>query len=179
MSKSFQIDIFGEDSKIQAENDVKALKSNASRYMRHKFVLHYLAQGEVNATLAAKKAGYSEKTAKVQASQLLKDIQVRELVNQEKEKRIKKLTIDSEWWAKEVISLHEKNTGQKMKSRSLFKKNGDFDKTVYFFEDDSGAAAKSLDMLGKALAIYTETKKIEGSLNIEDLKNMSVENILE
>ena len=68
------------------------------------FVNEYLV--DLNATQAAIRTGYSEKTAKQQGSRMLTNVDVAEAVQKEQEKRLKKLEIDADWVLKEAIDLY-------------------------------------------------------------------------
>lgn len=59
------------------------------------FVREYLKNG-FNATQAAKKAGYSEKTAYSQGQRLLKKVEIKEELDNQMDKTFKKLDIDRE-----------------------------------------------------------------------------------
>ncbi|MDT2484131.1 terminase small subunit [Enterococcus avium] len=61
------------------------MASNELRNQQKDFVKHYLASRKKNATQAAINAGYSEKTAASQASQLLKNPKVLEYLKSEEE----------------------------------------------------------------------------------------------
>ncbi|EOH86712.1 terminase small subunit [Enterococcus pallens] len=61
------------------------MANNEIRNQQKDFVKHYLALRKKNATQAAINAGYSEKTASSQASQLLKNPKVLEYLKSEEE----------------------------------------------------------------------------------------------
>tara|TARA_R100000278_G_scaffold32510_1_gene29577 strand:+ start:7483 stop:7896 length:414 start_codon:yes stop_codon:yes gene_type:complete len=59
-------------------------KNKPLQERKEEFVHHYIKTR--NATLSAKLTGYSEKTAYSQGSRLLKDVEIKEMINREKEK---------------------------------------------------------------------------------------------
>lgn len=69
------------------------------------FVHEYLI--DLNATRAAIRAGYSEKTASSQAERLLRKVDVSQAVAAGKEKRAKKINIDAEYVLEQLASFQK------------------------------------------------------------------------
>lgn len=67
------------------------------------FVAEYLV--DLNATRAAKEAGYSEKTAFVQGSRMLRNVKVRKAVEEGQKKKLAKLEISAEAVLNEIKLL--------------------------------------------------------------------------
>lgn len=98
------------------------------------FVNEYLI--DLNATQAAIRAGYSEKTAKEQASRLLTKANVQAAVNAGKEKRAERTQIDADYVLSGIRDVVEA-TRQSMPM----------------------AALKGFELLGKHLELFTDKQK--------------------
>ena len=83
-----------------------------------RFAQEYLK--DPNATQAAKRAGYSEKTAYSQGQRLLKHAEVAEAISKAVEKRAAKAEIDADGLLKEVIDLYRdcRNSNDRAVARS-------------------------------------------------------------
>ena len=71
---------------------------------------------DLNATQAAIRAGYSEDSAYSQGSRLLKDAEVRELIQQYKDERARKLNITQERVLQEYAKIGFSNIGDYLRS---------------------------------------------------------------
>ncbi len=109
------------------------------------FVEYYLVNS--NATEAAKKAGYSEKTAKSQGARLLTDVDIRKLV----ERRLTKVAMTADEWMTEVAELARKA------------------------EKDSDRLT-AYGLIGKPLNL-TNSNKLELNINVADLTDEELEAI--
>jgi len=69
------------------------------------FVAHYIEKR--NATEAAKKAGYSEKTAYSQGQRLLKNVEIAKLINESTQKVQKESEINAKWVMRELAENHK------------------------------------------------------------------------
>jgi phage terminase small subunit len=129
-----------------------------------KFVKEY--QKDLNGTQAAKRAGYSKKTAGAISSENLQKPQIVEAINKDIDKTLEKLGISAEWilsGIKEVIerSMQAKPVFTKMGEHAVTEDaNGDM-ATAYQFE--SGSALKGFELLGKYKSLKIWTDKIEHS----------------
>jgi len=173
--RTFQINLFGEktnEEKLRAE--IK--KKENAKSKQQLFVLHYLKNGCKNATISAKEAGYSAKSAKNQASRLLKNKQVQILIEEQKKRLKNTLEIDADYLAKEAHSALLVAKGEKSANRFIKDKDGGFIKNQQYY--DGGELLKTIEVLAKLTGSFSETKKVEHSFNIEDLKNESLDDIL-
>lgn len=68
------------------------------------FCLEYLV--DLNATQAAIRAGYSEKTANRIASQLLSKLDIQERISELKSKRNERVEINSDWVLSQLVDIH-------------------------------------------------------------------------
>lgn len=109
------------------------------------FVHHYLI--EHNATKAAESAGYSAKTAHVQGCRLLRNAQIKALIEQKDEKRAEKLEITADYVLGSVKEVIEE-------SRQLGKTYNQF------------ASLKGLELLGKHRKLWTDKIEHSGSIDI-------------
>lgn len=70
------------------------------------FVLHYLRTG--NATEAAREAGYSERTARKQGSEVLARPRVQRAVQALQAARAERLTVDADWVIRHLVEVTER-----------------------------------------------------------------------
>jgi hypothetical protein len=72
------------------------------------FVAEYLADPKSNATQAVIRAGFSEKRAKVTASELLKDSEIKAAIEHKRNQRLAKLDIDANLVLADIIASRER-----------------------------------------------------------------------
>ena len=110
---------------------------------------------DLNATQAAIRAGYSERTAKSQGQRLLTNVDVAAEIQILFDKRAEKVELNSEW----VLRNLEKVANRCMTAEPVMVKgdNGMEESGEYKF--DSAGANKSLELIGKHLKLFTD--KIE------------------
>lgn len=111
-----------------------------------------------NGAEAARSAGYSEKTARVKASQLLTKVNIQERVEALVQERNERVQIKQDDIAKDLIQIKERcmqsvpvmvwNQGL----QRYVEKKDEEGRTVYQF--DANNAIKSLDLLGKHTGFY-------------------------
>ncbi|QGF21013.1 terminase small subunit [Vibrio phage Seahorse] len=116
---------------------------------------------DLNATQAAKRAGYSEKTAQEQGSRLLSNVMVQERITKLKSDREKRLQIDADWVLKQAVKVHERC----MQAEPVI--IGGEPTGEYKF--DSAGANKSLELVGKHVNVQAWKEKLE----IEAAENMT------
>ena len=120
------------------------------------FVENYLI--DLNATEAAKRAGYSEKTAMEQGYQLLHKPSVREAIEEAKRGRQEKLNLDAQWVLKRLKDISDRC----MQADPVLDKEGNPTGEWRF---DSSGANKSTELIGKHLAMFTD--KVDQNLTGE------------
>lgn len=136
---------------------------------QQRFVEEYLV--DLNATRAAIRAGYSEKTACEQASRLLANVKVAAAIAEGKKQRSEETKITAEWVLNNLKNIAERC----MQAAPVLDKKGD---RVYIenaegervpaFTFDSAGANRSLELLGKHLSLFTDRQEItnpDGSLS--------------
>lgn len=112
---------------------------------QERFIQEYLI--DLNATQAAIRAGYSEKTANEQGARLLANVSVRTEIDKGIEKRSNKLGVDAEW----VI------TRLKNISNAAYEK------------EDYSPANKATELIGKHLGMFTDKLEVKGHMTFEQL----------
>lgn len=129
---------------------------------QRKFAKEY--QKDLNATQAAKRAGYSAHSAREIAAENLSKPAIRELIDKDIDKTLEELEIDTKFilgGIKEVIlrCMQAKPVFTKMGEHAVTEDpNGDM-ATAYQFE--SAGALKGFDLLGKYKNLKLWTEKLE------------------
>lgn len=122
---------------------------------KKRFVRYYIANGG-NATQAAKKAGYSKKTANSQGQRLLKDVDIKNLLEKQRQKNAEKFEYTLE---ESFNNLLEAQKLALQRKNPLGSANPDL--TNYL---------KAEELKGKLCGLFTEKKEITGSLEVSALK---------
>lgn len=152
------------------------------------FAQEYLV--DLNATQAAIRAGYSPKTARTQASQLLAKRNIQDLVYKYNQERLERTKIDADFVLKEHYKLATSDVAEcfnddgTMKDITAMPKNirlaiasfkvqENLDKetgelTGYTKEVKLWSKDKNLENLGRHLKLYTDKKEISGSVELAD-----------
>lgn len=99
---------------------------------QERFVAEYLI--DLNATDAARRAGYSAKTAEQQGYRLLRNVQIAAAIAAAKKTTARKLAVSAEWVIKNLRSNHAKALAL----------------------DKIGDSNRALELIGKHLAMFTE-----------------------
>lgn len=124
----------------------KPVKSNLSP-KQQRFVQEYLV--DLNGTKAAIRAGYSKKTADVQAAQLLAKLKVQEEVTKGKAELASKTEITKEW----IVNGLVQNYNRAMQAEAVTDREGNPTGEYTY----SGAVAnKSLELLGRLHGYFIE-----------------------
>lgn len=122
---------------------------------------------DLNATQAAIRAGYSEKTANEQGSRLLANVNIQERVTELKTDREKRLVIDADWVLSRAVEINNRCMQHEpviVSGEQLQDENGN---NIYKF--DSSGANKSLELIGKHVNIQAWSDKVEikGELKVK------------
>lgn len=122
------------------------------------FSLEYLK--DLNATQAAIRAGYSEKTASAAAARLLVNVKVAERIAELMAKRSEKVEIDAEWVLRRAVEFHDKCSQSAIVTDREGNpvKDGDGN-TIYAFEHTG--VGKALDLIGKHVGVNAFKQVIE------------------
>ena len=123
-----------------------------------RFVEEYLI--DLNATAAAKRAGYSERTAYAQGQRLLKNVEIAVAIQKAQEARSERTRIDQDWVIERLVGVYEAS----MEARPVCDKNGE-EKGFTF---NPTAANRALELIGKHKGMFIDRKLI-GLRRIEDM----------
>lgn len=99
---------------------------------------------EQNATKAAIRAGYSEKTARSIGQRLLTKVDIKKYIDEKLERLSRKTDITAEWVINELKKNHQ-----------LAQQNNEIN-----------ASNKALELLGKHLQLFTDKMQLQGSLDV-------------
>ena len=119
---------------------------------------------DLNATQAAIRAGYSEKTAGVIGDENLKKPYIKEYIEKRMAEKEKELIADQDEVLKYLTSVLR---GQSMSEVVVVESTGDFTTAARRFEKapDEKERLKAAELLGKRYGLYTE--KIEADVDTE------------
>ena len=137
------------------------------------FVAEYLV--DLNATQAAARAGYSEKTANEQGARLLANVSVQKLIQERMNKRSERTEITADYVLNTIVDTIErcrqaKPVFDRKGEHVLIETPGGELAQAYVF--DSGAVLKGSELLGKHLKLFTDKTEFTGK-DGKDLVNNS------
>lgn len=121
------------------------------------FVLEYLV--DLNATQAAIRAGYSEKTARFIAAENLSKPNIQAALKEAQQQRSEKLSLSAEW----VLERFKLISDRCIQGEPVLDREGNFTGEWKF---DSSGANKATEMIGKHLGMFTDKVDISGSMVI-------------
>lgn len=131
---------------------------------QQRFVEEYLI--DLNATQAAIRAGYSERTAEQQGSRLLSNVKVAKTINDALVSRSKRTEITADYVLSTILETVERckqaapvldKTGKQV----MVETEGGELAPAYTF--DSKAVLRGCELLGKHLALFTDKQEITGA----------------
>lgn len=124
------------------------------------FIREYLI--DLNATQAAIRAGYSEKTATEQGSRLLTNVNVSTRIEELKSQRAEKLELDAEWVLKRLKEISDKCMQAEPVMAWDYSERKLVETGEYSF--DSNGANKATELIGKHLGMFKDKVEHSGSL---------------
>lgn len=146
----------------------KQEKTLAITEKQKRFAEEYII--DLNATQAAIRAGYSEKTSMEQGYQLLQKTLVQQYIQQLMDKRSKKTEITAEWVLNSIKEVAERCM-QKVpvmyfdkETKMYVQEKTEDGEGVWQF--DSSGANKSLENLGKHLKLFTDKVEHSGEIKM-------------
>lgn len=124
------------------------------------FVQQYLV--DLNATQAAIRAGYSERTANAQAGRLLANVGIREAIEKAQAKRAQRVEVTQDYVLSNLVEVVERTMQRApvldRKGEQVTDEEG---RAVWTF--DAKGANRALELLGKHLGIFTDKIRAEVS----------------
>ncbi|MCT8517324.1 terminase small subunit [Glaesserella parasuis] len=130
---------------------------------QQRFVEEYLI--DLNATQAAIRAGYSEKTARSIGQRLLTFVDIQEAIQEAQNKRAERVNVTQDDVLKGLLEIISMSTGkQKITETELSKVDGsivpmDVEKVCF----EPHAANKALELLGKHLGMFKDKVDVTNS----------------
>lgn len=138
------------------------------------FCMEYIV--DLNGTQAAIRAGYSSRTAKVQASQLLTKLNIQAAVQFLKEERAKKTEVTQEF----VVNGLKATFAKCMQAIPVLDKDGI---PVGNYNFNASGANRSLELLGKHLGMFIEKIEPPGEkkkpVDLSELTEAQLDQVLE
>lgn len=122
---------------------------------------------DLNATQAAIRAGYSERTAYSQGQRLLKKVEVLARVKELKSKRAEKLELDAYWVLKRLKDISDRSM-QAEPVMEFDRESGEMVETGEYAFDSNGAN-KATELIGKHIGMFDP--KIKLQLQALEIKN--------
>lgn len=138
---------------------------------QQRFIDEYLL--DLNATQAAIRAGYSERTAKSQASRLLTNVDIRARIEQLKKTRADRLNLDAYWVLKRLMDISDRA----MQAEPVMEWDHSEQQLVPSgeYQFDSSGANRATELIGKHLGMFKDTIKHEGAVNVTFLDDIGGE----
>ena len=120
------------------------------------FCLEYLI--DLNATQAAIRAGYSEKTARNIAHEMLTKLYIQDRIQEAMAERAKAVKVDAAWVLQKSIELHDRCSQAKAvtdkEGNPILDENG---QPIYKFEHTG--VSKALELIGKHINVQAFNEK--------------------
>lgn len=129
---------------------------------QQRFIDEYLV--DLNATQAAIRAGYSEKTAYSQGQRLLKNVEISSRIEELKKHRADRLNLDAYWVLKRLMEISDRAMQAEPVMQWDYEEQQLVPSGEYQF--DSSGANKATELIGKHLGMFKETIKHEGTMNV-------------
>lgn len=118
---------------------------------------------DYNGTQAARRAGYSEKTASMQASRLLRNDNILARVRAIQKERLEKLAVTQESVILNLLEVYDRCMQAKPVLEWDYNESKMVETGEYTF--DSKGALKAMEMIGKHLAMFTNMVEHSGTVN--------------
>lgn len=149
---------------MSKKDEVKSTSRRGEPKLRDKqkrFVEEYLI--DLNATQAAIRAGYSEKTAQEQSSRLLLNVMVQNAIKEAQTKRSERMQIKQDDVIRMLLENIEIAFGKKAVIKTEIRKseNGELvGDDIAQFVYESSSVNRSLELLGKHLGMFKDSVDI-------------------
>lgn len=120
---------------------------------------------DLNATQAATRAGYSDKTAYSQGQRLLKNVEVASRVKELQSGRAEKLNLDAEWVLQRLVQINDMCLVSVPVEKWDHKEKKMVQTGEYVF--DSQGANRSAELIGKHLGMFKDKVEHSGTLGVQ------------
>lgn len=134
------------------------LSAKQERFCRE-YILDY------NGTQAAKRAGYSEKSAYSQAGRLLKNAEILARVRELQHEQVERISVSADYVVLKLMETREKC----MEPVPVLDSNGNQTGEYTF---DSKGALRALELLGRHLGMFDDRLKITAKMNTGKLDSI-------
>ena len=121
---------------------------------------------DLNATQAAIRAEYSEKTAQQVGSENLSKPVIAEYIQELFDARANKVDVSAEW----VLTSLKSVANRCMQEEQVMTKDGPTGE----YKFDSSGANKSLELIGKHLKLFTEKLEVDTTVQIKEIQRKIV-----
>lgn len=136
---------------------------------------------DLNATQAAIRAGYSERTANEQGSQLLSKLSIRDRISELIQERNERNQVDADYVLRQAVKVH-KRCMQEVRPKTL-KGEQVYDENLNaVYEFNASGALKALELIGKHVDVQAFRENVSmktdsdiDKVAISKLNNLSVE----
>jgi phage terminase small subunit len=134
---------------------------------QHRFVEEYLV--DLNATQAAVRAGYSERTAYSQGQRMLKDVEVAAAVQAAMDSRAQRTEITADYVLSNIAEVVERTMQRApvMVGRGEDRTQLTDDEGRHVWEFNANGANKALELLGKHLKLFTDKVEHSGGVTVQ------------
>jgi len=137
--------------------------SKALTAKQEMFCLEYLK--DLNATQAAIRAGYSEKTAQIIGSENLSKPLISDRIAELMKERSERVVIDADWVLKRSVELHDRCS----QASAVFDRDGEpmtdeEGRPIYKFEH--AGVSKALELIGKHVDVQAFRDRVEADVKI-------------
>lgn len=122
------------------------------------FIKEYLV--DLNATQAAIRAGYSEKTAKVIGHENLTKPDIRARIDELQNQRAEKVELDAEWVLRNLQTVVERSLQAVPVTKWDYEEKKLLETGEYTF--DSSGANRALELVGKHLGMFKDKLELSG-----------------
>ena len=128
---------------------------------QRRFVEEFLL--DLNATAAAKRAGYSDKTAGQQGHRLLKNVEIQRQLTEAAEKRSERVGISAEWVLQQAVEVYKRCMQVApvldRKGNQVYVEGPDGDEVPAFMFQHAGAN-RALELVGRHTTVQAFNDKV-------------------
>lgn len=125
---------------------------------------------DYNGTQAAIRAGYKEKSARSQASDLLTNPNILSRVRELQHEQVERLAVSQDYVIAQLIDTYN-SCREPSPVREYDAASGEWVETG-MYQFDSKGALRALELLGKHLGMYNDKLQVSGTINTGQLDNV-------